>query len=215
MQNLYDLHLYDLLGVDPNDDAENLRKAYRKAAKESHPDHHGGDPEAALRFRQITEAYDLLRDAEQRAAYDQWLESERRPLRWKLKRAFRDMKRHIVSDVAAGAVLAVVLAGGYELYAGLSPMPAGEGVGIAAVRLAVQSGTATPQMPMPILIPVAIPVAPIPVAPGALAAAVVKQQQAASHSPIEQASLENRNIPACADSQSCSADTQTLSGGGN
>jgi hypothetical protein len=168
-------NLYDLLGVRRNDDAENLRKAYRKAAKESHPDHHGSDPEAALRFRQITEAYDILRDTEQRAAYDQWLESERRPFRWKLKRVLCGMKRHIVSDVAAGAVLAVVLAVGYELYAGMSPMPAGEATEIATLRPAVQSSAAAPQMPMPILIPVATPVAPIPVAPGVIAAAAVKR----------------------------------------
>jgi hypothetical protein len=150
-------NLYDLLGVHPDGDAENLRKAWRKAAKESHPDHHGGDPEAALRFRQITEAYDILRDAEQRVAYDQWLESERSPLRWKLKRVLCDMKRHIVSDVTAGAVLAVVLAVGYEVYAGMSHAPIG--------------GAARAQMPMPTLIHAATPVAPIPLAPVAVATA--------------------------------------------
>jgi DnaJ-like protein len=163
-------NLYDLLGVRPDDDAENLRKAYRKAAKESHPDHHGGDPEATLRFRLITEAYDILRDAEQRAAYDQLLESERRPFRWKVKRALSDMKRHIVCDVTAGAVLAALLAVGYELYAGMSQAPAGEAAEIAAVQPAVQRSAATPQMPMPIPIPAAIPVTPIPVAPAAIAA---------------------------------------------
>jgi hypothetical protein len=157
-------NLYDLLGVRPDDGAENLRKAFRKAAKESHPDHHGGDPESVLRFRQITEAYDILRDAGQRAAYDQWLESERRPLRWKLKRVIGDMKRHVVGDVAAGALLAIVLAGGYELYAGLSHTPAGGAGEIAAVQRAVQGGATRAQMPMPTLIYATPPVASIPAA---------------------------------------------------
>src|SRR5579871_4109551 len=106
--------LYDLLGVRPDDDAENLRKAFLKAAKESHPDHHGDDPEAARRFRQIAEAYDVLRDAEQRAAYDRLLEVERRPLRSKLKSALSDVKSHIVTDAMAGVILTLVLVGGYE-----------------------------------------------------------------------------------------------------
>jgi DnaJ domain len=48
-------NFYDLLGARPDDDAETLRKAYRKAAKASHPDHHGGDQDAAAQFRQILE----------------------------------------------------------------------------------------------------------------------------------------------------------------
>ena len=160
-------NLYDLLGVRPHDDAENLRKAYRRAAKESHPDHHGGNPEAASRFRQITEAYDILRDAEQRAAYDQLLEFERRPLRQKLKRALSDI-RHIAYDVTAGAVLAIVLAGGYEFYAGMSA-PKGESAGVAAVLPAGQGSTAdhaaTPQMPIlvPTVVVQAAPAAVVPV----------------------------------------------------
>ena len=43
--------LYDLLGALPNDDADGLRAAFRKAAKESHPDVNPGDPEAAERFQ--------------------------------------------------------------------------------------------------------------------------------------------------------------------
>jgi curved DNA-binding protein CbpA len=109
-------NLYDLLGVRPGDDAENLRRAYRKAVRESHPDHNGSDPDAAGRFRRITEAYGVLRDAERRAAYDEQLEFELRPFRWKLKRALFSMKRHAVYDLLAGAVLAAVLAATYELH---------------------------------------------------------------------------------------------------
>src|SRR3974377_1715146 len=109
-------NLYDLLGVRPDDDAENLRKAYRKAAKASHPDHHGGDQDAAERFRQIVEAYDILRDAEQRASYDRLLEFQRKPLRANLKRAISELKHHILHDAVVAVVLAVVLAGGYQLF---------------------------------------------------------------------------------------------------
>jgi DnaJ domain len=166
-------NLYELLGARPNDDADSLRRAYRRAAKESHPDHHGGNPEAAMRFRQIAEAYDILRDSEHRAAYDQLLESERRPFRWKLKRALSDVKRHIAYDVTAGAVLAIVLAVGYDLFAGMPQTRIEEAAGIAAVLPAGPDGAAdraaTPQMP--ILIPAAAPVAPAAAVPSLSAAA--------------------------------------------
>jgi DnaJ domain len=115
-------NLYDLLGVRPDDDAESLKKAFRRAAKASHPDHHGGDPQAAARFRRISAAYEILRDARQRAAYDRLLELERRPLRHKVKRSLFDVKRyvvkrHIVRDVMAGILIVAVLATGYGLYA--------------------------------------------------------------------------------------------------
>ena len=101
--------LYDLLGVRPDDDAESLRKAFRKAAWESHPDRHGDDPEAAARFRQVAEAYDILRDAEQRAAYDRLLEVQRKPLRSKLKSALFSVKPHLVTDAIIGVILTIVL----------------------------------------------------------------------------------------------------------
>jgi len=66
--------LYDLLGALPNDDTEDLRTAFRKAVKGTHPDIRPDDPDAALKFRQIIRANDILRDAEQREAYDHLLE---------------------------------------------------------------------------------------------------------------------------------------------
>ncbi len=66
--------LYDLLGALPDDDAEALRTAFRKAAKGAHPDLNPGDPDAALRFRQIVRAHDILADDEQRAVYDHLLD---------------------------------------------------------------------------------------------------------------------------------------------
>jgi curved DNA-binding protein CbpA len=171
-------NLYDLLGVRPDDDSENLRKAFLRAAKESHPDHHGDDPEAVARFMQIVEAYDILRDAGQRAAYDRLLEAEHRPLRAKLKAAPSHVKRHIISDTAIGVILAVVLASGYALYSRTPETAVDEGAGVKAhdaaqlnaVQPAPQSGAAergrpsggsAPQMPiaLPIENPVASPIA--------------------------------------------------------
>lgn len=66
--------LYDLLGALPTDDAEELRTAFRNAVKGAHPDLRPDDPDAALKFRQIIRANDILRDTEQREAYDHLLE---------------------------------------------------------------------------------------------------------------------------------------------
>ena len=117
-------NLYDLLGARPDDDAETLRKAYRRAAKANHPDHHGDDQDAAARFRQIVEAYNFLRDAEQRAAYNRFLEFRRKPLRVKLKRAIAELKHNILHDAVAAVVLTIVLAGGYTLFVRISEPPA-------------------------------------------------------------------------------------------
>ena len=58
--------LYDLLGALPDDDAEGLRTAFRRAAKATHPDINPDNPDAALRFRQLMRAHNILSDAEQR-----------------------------------------------------------------------------------------------------------------------------------------------------
>lgn len=62
--------LYELLGALPDDDAEGLREAFRRAAKASHPDVNAQDPDAPLRFRQVMRANAILSDPQQRAAYD-------------------------------------------------------------------------------------------------------------------------------------------------
>ncbi len=123
--------LYDLIGARPDDDAEALRAAFRKAAKAHHPDLHAGDPYAAMRFRQIAEAYEILRDAERRATYDRLLRFERERLRWKLKQTASYLMRSIVSDAVAAVGLAVVLAGGYMIFAHISKTPAGQLLGAA------------------------------------------------------------------------------------
>lgn len=62
---------YDVLGVSRDADDKTLKSAYRKLAMANHPDRNPDDEAAADRFREATEAYDVLRDDQKRAAYDQ------------------------------------------------------------------------------------------------------------------------------------------------
>lgn len=66
--------LYDVLGALADDDAENIRAAFRKAVKAHHPDSNPDDPDAPGRFREIVRAHDILSDEQLRSAYDRLLE---------------------------------------------------------------------------------------------------------------------------------------------
>jgi len=61
---------YETLDVAPNASQEDIRTAYRKAAKETHPDLNPGKPEAERRFKEINAAYDIIGDADKRKRYD-------------------------------------------------------------------------------------------------------------------------------------------------
>ncbi|MEX2583600.1 MAG: molecular chaperone DnaJ [Gemmatimonadota bacterium] len=63
---------YEILGVERTADADSIKKAYRKLALKYHPDRNGGDSEAEEKFKEATEAYEILRDAEKRSAYDRF-----------------------------------------------------------------------------------------------------------------------------------------------
>lgn len=63
---------YEVLGVDKNADAETIKKAYKKKAIQYHPDRNQGNKEAEEKFKEAAEAYDVLRDPEKRARYDQF-----------------------------------------------------------------------------------------------------------------------------------------------
>ena len=63
---------YDLLGVDRSADAAGLKSAYRKMAKQYHPDLNPGDAVAEQKFKEVSEAYEILKDDQSRAAYDQY-----------------------------------------------------------------------------------------------------------------------------------------------
>lgn len=63
---------YDILGVDRNADAKTIKAAYRRLARECHPDVNPDDPEAEERFKELSQAYAVLSDPEKRAAYDRF-----------------------------------------------------------------------------------------------------------------------------------------------
>ncbi|SCE85832.1 molecular chaperone DnaJ [Micromonospora coriariae] len=62
---------YAVLGVDKAASADDIKKAYRKLARESHPDHNPGDPKAEERFKAVSEAYNVLSDTGRRREYDE------------------------------------------------------------------------------------------------------------------------------------------------
>lgn len=63
---------YDILGVSKSASDEDLKKAYRKLAMQYHPDRNPGDKSAEEKFKEISHAYDVLSDAQKRAAYDRY-----------------------------------------------------------------------------------------------------------------------------------------------
>ncbi len=66
---------YAVLGVARTASDDDIKKAYRKLAMTNHPDRNNGSKEAEERFKEITEAYDVLRDPQKRAAYDRYGEA--------------------------------------------------------------------------------------------------------------------------------------------
>ena len=72
-------NLYDVLGVSKNASADEIKKAYRKLAREHHPDRNPGDAEAEERFKEVQNAYDVLSDTEKRKAYDTFGSANGRP----------------------------------------------------------------------------------------------------------------------------------------
>jgi len=69
-QDWIEKDFYKILGVSKDVTDADLKKTYRKLAKDNHPDLHPGDAAAEARFKDISEAYDVLSDAEQRREYD-------------------------------------------------------------------------------------------------------------------------------------------------
>ena len=63
---------YKILGVDKNIPQNDVRAAYRKRAKQFHPDLHPNDPKAKAKFQALNEAYDVISDPDKRAKYDKY-----------------------------------------------------------------------------------------------------------------------------------------------
>jgi hypothetical protein len=112
--------LYDLLEALPKDDSEGLRIAFRQAVKGAHPDIHPDDPDAALKFREIVRANEILGDVEQRAAYDHLLDLARLEQELASKRAAAARIHKFASGIMAVAGASVVTVGGYLLFMHMS-----------------------------------------------------------------------------------------------
>jgi molecular chaperone DnaJ len=63
---------YEVLGVGRGADGTTIKSAYRKLAMQYHPDRNPGDGDAEVKFKEVSAAYEVLKDADKRAAYDQF-----------------------------------------------------------------------------------------------------------------------------------------------
>jgi curved DNA-binding protein CbpA len=146
--------LYDLLGALPNDDAEGLRAAFRRAVKGAHPDIRPGDPDAALKFREIVRANEILGDVEQRAAYDELLELARLERDQAANRAVAAWIHKLASGVIALSGASVVTVGGYLLFMHMSAASVASANSLDLTRAspeiaAAVSPAASPHAPTP------------------------------------------------------------------
>jgi curved DNA-binding protein CbpA len=108
--------LYDLLGALPRDEADDLRTAFRRAVKGAHPDLRPGDPDAALKFRHIVRANEILGDPEQRAAYDYLLTLAQLEKTRALAHPIATKIHKLASTMMALASASIVAIGGYLIF---------------------------------------------------------------------------------------------------
>jgi tetratricopeptide (TPR) repeat protein len=114
--------LYELLGALADDDADGLRRAFRKAAKANHPDNNPGDPDAAQRFRQVVRAHAILSDEEQRATYDACLAKvQQQRAQHSARNIFSEFRR-LAPDAVSAMVIALISIGTFLLVEKVSTM---------------------------------------------------------------------------------------------
>src|ERR1700742_3987534 len=99
--------LYELLDALPDDDADDLRAAFRRAAKANHPDTNPDDPDAPRKLRRIVRANAILSDERQRAHYDSLLDLALRQQRFESGR----VARRLAPYLAGACVFTIVLVG--------------------------------------------------------------------------------------------------------
>jgi len=134
--------LYDLLGALPSDDAEGLRTAFRKAAKATHPDMHPDNPDAAMRFRELVRAYDILIDPQQRDTYDELLAIALQPETTPATRTYETMRK-VASNTMAASIILSVLVGGYTLLGLFSKSPVAAEMPDGALEVAALQSSAS------------------------------------------------------------------------
>jgi hypothetical protein len=138
--------LYDLLGALPRDDAEGLRSAFRNAVKGAHPDLRPDDPDAAVKFRQIVRANDILLDKDQRAVYDHLLVLAHHEKDPAAAHPIAARIHKIASGVLAFASVSVVTVGGYLLFMHMSVALVAPSGSLAASRVAITAADLTTRL---------------------------------------------------------------------
>ena len=151
--------LYDLLGALPHDDAEGLRTAFRRAVKGAHPDLRPDDPDAALKFRQIVRANEILGDVEERATYDHLLELARMEQVSASKYAIAATIYKLASGVIALAGASVVTVGAYLLFVHISAASIAPGNEVDVTFASPEIAAVDPVDPPPATAEVSAPVA--------------------------------------------------------
>ena len=105
--------LYELLGALPEDDADQIRAAFREAVRANHPDSNPGDPDAPQRFRRIMRARSILSDEQQRAFYDSLLVEAQQERALNSERGTFSKTRYLVTGVISSMVIASVSIGAF------------------------------------------------------------------------------------------------------
>jgi len=103
-----DRDYYEVLGVEKNASAEDIKKAYRRLAVKHHPDRNPGDKESEKKFKEAAEAYDVLGDAEKRQRYDRFgsagLRGAYEPRHYESAGDAEDFMRQVFGDLFGGGL---------------------------------------------------------------------------------------------------------------